>query len=179
MKRIVLCSTICLFLAASGASYAQSSTDRLQVKFPGKRWGVVVNSPGFTVQTNSKQQDGRQYLVAVNDESGMYLSVILERTRKKADPGICPAYVRERVESFAGLGLQDVKYSSTSTMAIAEYIVPDLAGYKLQQKHLLACAAREDIYIDIHLSKGQFKAEEEQLFTSLIEAVKIEEISGK
>ncbi|HYN14643.1 MAG TPA: tetratricopeptide repeat protein, partial [Terriglobales bacterium] len=97
----------------------------------------------------------------------------LERGSGAADASACPQFLHKRVESLGGLGLQNVKYFTAGGMAAAEYLVPEVQGYKLRQQHLIACTAREDVYVDVHLSKTQFKQEEEPLFTSLINSVTI------
>jgi hypothetical protein len=58
-------------------------------------------------------------------------------------------------------------------MCGAEYLIPEVQGYKLRQKHLIACTARDDVYVDVHLSKVRFRPEEEPLFVSLVESVSI------
>jgi hypothetical protein len=173
MKRILPCSVICFLFAVCTVLHAQPPVETLQVQFPGKSWSVVVNSPGFAVEMNGTQKDGRQYLFAKNEKNGMNLSVTLERSSDGADANTCPQFLRKRVESLSGMGLEDIRYSAMAAMAVAEYLVPEVKGYKIRQKHLVACTARDDIYVDIHFSKAQFKPEEERLFTSLINTVSI------
>jgi tetratricopeptide (TPR) repeat protein len=178
MKRIVAFSLFFCAIMVATVVYAQPPAETLHVGFPGKKWSVVINSPGFVVKVNGMQEDGREYLLATNDKNGMNVSVALERSSDHADANTCPEFLRKRVESLSGLGLQDVRYSTVGAMAVAEYLIPEVKGYKLRQKHLVACTAREDVYVDIHLSKVQFKADEEPLFTSLINAVSIADRSS-
>ncbi|HYN14677.1 MAG TPA: hypothetical protein VES66_02685, partial [Terriglobales bacterium] len=78
MKRIAL-SMFVYAIAVQIVAHAQSPVDKLQVAFPGKTWSVVINSSGFVAKVNGMQKDGRQYLMATNDKTGMNLSVSLER----------------------------------------------------------------------------------------------------
>ncbi|MGO9440633.1 MAG: tetratricopeptide repeat protein [Terriglobales bacterium] len=172
MNRVVL-SVLFYAIAVQVVAHAQSPVDNLQVVFPGKTWSVVINSPGFVAKVNGMQKDGRQYLMATNDKTGMNLSVSLERSSHTADANSCSGFLRKRVESLSGLGLQDVKYLTVGGMAAAEYLVPEAQGYKLRQNHLVACTAKEDVYVDVHLSKTHFKPEEEPLFTLLMNSVTI------
>ena len=173
MRRIFAGSMFFYVLGCLLVAHARTGEDKLQVAFPGKTWSVVINSPGFVAQVDEMQKNGRQYLMAANDKNGMNLSVSLERSPQGADANTCPEYVRKRVEGLSGLGLQDVRYFTVGGMAAAEFLVPELKGIKLRQKNLVACTAREDVYVDVHLSKVQFKPDDEPLFTSLINSVSI------
>ena len=173
MRRILACSIFFCGLIVSIVAVAQTPADKLEVAYPGKTWTVVINSSGFVTKVNGMQKNGRQYLLATNDKSGMELSVSLERTSSPADVSTCPAYLRKRVDGLQPLGLQDVKYLTAAGMAAAEYLVPEVKGYKVRQRNLITCTAKEDVYVDVHLSKVQFKPEDEPLFMSLVNSVSI------
>jgi hypothetical protein len=51
-------------------------------------------------------------------------------------------------------------------MTILEYTIAEFKGVPVQQRNLFACLAKDDVYVDIHLSKMLFKASEEELFTT-------------
>jgi len=173
MKQTLACSTFFCVLIVPIFALAQNPVNKLEVAYPGKTWAVVINSSGFVTKVKGMQKDGRQYLFATNDKSGVDISVSLERTTSPADASTCPAFLRKRVEGLQSLGLQDVKYFTAAGMAAAEYLVPEMQGYKLRQKHLIACTAKEDVYVDVHLSKVQFKPEDEPLFMSLVNSVSV------
>ncbi len=173
-RALVRSILLCAFLLQI-AAHAQLAVEKLRTAFPGKNWSVVIDSPGFVMEADGLQPGGRQYLLAKNGSNGMTLSVSMERSSKGADPNTCPAYLRKRVEALKGLGLQDVQYFAEGSMSIAEYLIPEVKGLKIRQKHMVACTAREDVYVDVHLSKTQFREEDEPLFRSLLSAVSIVE----
>ncbi len=162
---------VAVLLGAFGAlawSQTEGSANALEVSFPGKTWAVQIDSPGFTVKRNERKPDGRQYLFAINEQTGLVLSVTLEQSPNGADPKTCSDYLHKRMQSMAPFAPSDVRYSTAGTMPVVEYLVAELEGKPLQQKNFVACTAKEDVYVDIHLSKVQFKPEDETLFTSLL-----------
>ena len=53
-------------------------------------------------------------------------------------------------------------------MEIVEYTIPELNGVPVQLRNLFACMPKDDVYVDIHLSKVLFKSQDEQLFTAVL-----------
>lgn len=60
-------------------------------------------------------------------------------------------------------------------MALVEYLVKAYKGQELNQKHVNAYLARPDYCIDIHLSKTNYKAKDQQSFNVIFNNIKIEE----
>jgi hypothetical protein len=177
MKRVFVFILLLPTFAVQTWAQHQDSVNALQVSFPGKTWSVTIDAPGFTIGENEMKPGGHQYLLATNKKTGITLSVTLEQDPKGADANTCPGYLRKRVQAQEAL-LTDVRYSTAGSMAAVEYVVPEVKGMPVQQKNLIACTAKEDVYVDIHLSKIQFKPERDQpLFTACINAVRIAEAS--
>lgn len=157
--------------AAAAATTAQEGS--LQVSLPGKPWAVTVDASGFVVEQDQAKSDGRRYLLANNKSTGMVVSITLERNPKGADASTCPGYLRQRIKSLQGFTLSDVRYSTAANMATVEYLIPEAKGIPVRQKSLVACTAKDDVYVDIHLSKVLFKPEDAPLFATLLDAVHI------
>ncbi len=166
-------ATVLVFLPALlfGAILAEGQ-ESIEVSYQGKPWAVKIDAPGFAVKKNETTGDLRQSMMANNAGTGMVLSVMLERV-PKADAKNCPDYLHKRIAGLAGLGVSDVRYSTAGTMSVAEYMIAGTPQMPLQQKNLVACTAKDDIYIDIHFSKAQFQPGQEALFTSLLDKVTI------
>ena len=93
---------------------------------------------------------------------------MLEQSKEGADSKTCPAYLKKRVESISQFEVTDVKTSEIDSMSVIEYLIPKANGLPVQQKNLVACAAKDDIYVDIHLSKARFQPADESLFTDAL-----------
>jgi tetratricopeptide (TPR) repeat protein len=167
-------------LAPNVSAQTVPPQEKLLVIYPGKSWGLQIDSPGFVVDLNQRKEDGRQYLMATNRKTGIEVSVSLEQGNAPADDSTCPEYLARRVQSLpVGMKATDVRSSRISDMSVIEYQVPEIQTIPLRQHNLVGCMAKDDVYIDIHLSKVQFKASDEKLFTDLLGTVRIMDISPK
>ncbi len=175
--RTAVCGLLLLIPGATALAQSQNSPiqESLSVGFPGKTWQVKIDSPGFIVQSNERKPDGREYLLASDTTSGLILSVTLEATGAPADAKTCPDFLKNRVAGLANLGPTDIKSSEISSMAIIEYMVPVAAGAPVRQKNLVMCTAKDNVFIDVHLSKVQFHPSDESLFTDVLNHLRIED----
>jgi hypothetical protein len=171
---VLLVAAVCLRAQSQGSAPKES----LSVAFPGKAWEVKIDSPGFVIQTDERQSDGRQYLLATDPASALVLSVTLEATSGPADGKACPDFLKHRVDGLANLGVTDVKSSEVHSMAVIEYMIPVAGGLPVRQENLVLCAARENVFIDVHLSKAQFHSSDESLFLDVLNRLHIRETSS-
>ncbi len=164
----------CILLILTVGPFARArpqdgkSKESVRVSFPGKNWEIVVDSPGFAVETQGAKSDGREYLLANNSKTGIELSVTLEESKDGADSKTCPEFLRKRVDALSELGVKDVKPSEINSMAVIEYLLPNPGGVPLHQKNFVLCTAKEDVYVDVHLSKVQFQQSDEALFLDVL-----------
>lgn len=170
-------SLLVVSLAQNVSAQTGSPQEKLLVTYPGKSWGLQIDSPGFVVDLNQRKEDGRQYLMATNRKTGIEVSVSLEQGNGPADESTCPEYLTRRVQTLpAGMKATDVRSSRMSDMSVIEYQIPEMQTIALRQHNLVGCMTKDDVYIDIHLSKVQFNTSDEKLFTDLLGTVKIIEI---
>jgi hypothetical protein len=167
--------TLVLAASIAGGLRAQNAKPQssLSISFPGKTWALKIDSPDFAIESSGRQPDGREYLLANNSKTGIIASVTLEQSPGGADNKTCPDFLRKRVDSMSQLGPTDVKASEINSMAAIEVLLPKPQGIPLQQKNFFVCAAKDDIYVDIHLSKVQFQPSDEPLFTDVLSHVQI------
>lgn len=171
--RQVLGLTLLLFWGpASAQSQEQKAADRLSVAFPDKPWAVVIDAPGFTVQTLETKPDGRRYLYAENKETSMLVSVTLERSAAMALPEECRDSVAHRLKVDDGFEKKNAKLSQIENIPVLEYVVPQIGGIPVRQKNMFACLTNENVYVDIHLSKVEFESRDQSLFLSLLKAIR-------
>lgn len=162
-------------LIPAGAALAQAPKQTVRVAYPGKSWAVEIDSPGLTVETEERKPDGHEYLFAKDPATGLLISITLEQSKAGADPASCPAFLQKRMDSLTQLEPQGVKTSETQNLPTVEYLLPRVGGVPLRQKNLFACTAKDDVFIDIHLSKVQFHDSDESLFTDMLSRIRIDE----
>src|SRR5271157_379817 len=162
-------------LIPAGAALAQAPKQTVRVAYPGKPWAVEIDSPGLVVQTEERKPDGREFLFAKDPATSLLISVTLEQSKGGADPISCRGFLQKRMDSLAQLEPQDVKRSEIQQLPTVEYLLPRVGGVSLRQKNMFACTSKDDVFIDIHLSKVQFHDSDESLFTEMLGRIRIDE----
>lgn len=154
------------FLASAQAP--QNSKDALSIALPSELWILVFDASGFKVERNGLQPDGRAYLLANNESTQVTLSVLLERVPGQATEDGCKENQKKRLAQNVDYKREDIQTKEANGMAIVEYTIPEFRGAPIQQRNLLACLAKDDAYVDIHLSKILFKPDQEELLNTVL-----------
>lgn len=175
-RRIASVVLLATGLSPNASAQQGQPQEKLSVSFPGKSWAVEIDSPGFVVETRQQKADGREYLFAKDSATDLLVSVTLEQVQGGADSKACPDFLQKRVHSLppqmTPTGIQE---SMVNQMPVIEYFVAKAGEIPLRQKNVVACTAKEDVFIDIHLSKVQFHASDQSLFADLLTRVRINE----
>ncbi len=145
----------------------------LSLTLPQLKWQVAIDVPGFALEIKeySKNDEGA-HLVAVNETSGLNLSLFLEKAASPGDAKAARDHYWSRVKQSL-LPKSDIKLWEREGMAIAEYLVKEIEEIPLNQKHLNAYLAHKGYWIDLHISKTLFEPSDEALFQAVLDAVHI------
>jgi tetratricopeptide (TPR) repeat protein len=155
-------------VALAQAPQQPPTAAQIGVGFPGQPWTLVFDVDGFKTEFNGVQPDGRAYLEAKNSSTEVILSVLLQKVSGKATAADCEANQKVRLAQNAGLNPQKIQTRDASGMAILEYTIEEFQGVPIQQRNLFACLPKDDIYVDIHISKTQFRPEQEELLNKIL-----------
>src|SRR6204780_4391645 len=180
MKRrsIFIFALLLTSLSPAALPQAAQPQEKLLISYPGKTWAVEIDSPGFVVERNERQPDGRQYFLAKDPPPGLFLSAALEKGNAPADSKTCPDYLRNRVKSLpAGLIATEIRSSQIADFAVIEYLIPTAQKLPVRQKNFVPCPTNETAFLDLHLSKVQFHDSDESLFTDFLKKVRIADVS--
>ena len=139
-----------------------------EIALPGKAWSVAADLRGFKITKNGLQPDGRYYLIADRDAFGF--SIYLERVHGTADSSGCRDSLSGKA-SHAIAPLVDVRMYQSGEANLLEYTIDEFQGMKVRQKNLFACMGREDVYIDVHISKTLYQPDDEAVLQSLFQSV--------
>jgi len=176
MKRKLLLITI-LILANSFVAHAQQEGAPFISRFalPGRTWAVQMQTDGFVQQGRRIIDDGEgRYVIGQNETTNMVISIFLEKAPKQGDSLAAREYYwsRERRSPFH---MESVKMSEMGPLAIVEYMVREAEGLTVNQKNYHVYLAREDVWVDIHLSKINYTHADDDLFASVLRSIKIDE----
>lgn len=152
--------------------WAQQSkgASKVSTTLGNESWILVFDAKDFAVKINEIQPDGRAYLLAENQKTNVTLSVTLEKVSGSANEGDCDETQKQRLSQKVDYKREMVVTKKSAGMTILEYTIPELQGLPVQQRNLFACMPKDDVYVDIHLSKVTFKPQDEKLFTDILDS---------
>jgi hypothetical protein len=157
------------------SSMAQESHPlRGRLSLPDKNWGVVLELPGYTVQTVTTMEDGRRYMMAENSETHVVVSLTLEEV-KRSTGNSCRDSLEKRAKN-SPFKVRDVKFSQAGQMDVMEYTVPKVQGIPTYQKSWFACEFHDGAYVDLHVSKVNFEPADATLFSQVLNSMRIEAV---
>jgi tetratricopeptide (TPR) repeat protein len=167
---------VCLVFLTNGAAQAQDipPNAKFDVWLPGKPWALEFDGAGFTAKSNEIKPDGRRYFLAENTKTRMVVSVFLEAAKAPAQPGECKRALEEKAKrnsSLATGALKSVAYRESGEMQILEFTLPELDGQPTNQKNIFGCLIKDDVFVDIHVSKVFARAADQPLFDALLQSV--------
>ena len=161
---------------ATPATPATPSTATSDIWLPGKAWALELDGTGFTTRDNEIQADGRRYFLAENAKTRMVVSVFLEAAKAPAQPDDCKHSLEEKAKSNAALAsakLKGIDYRTSGELQILEFTLPQFDGVPKNQKNIFGCLIKDDVFVDIHISKLFFKASDQPLFDALLQSIRI------
>jgi tetratricopeptide (TPR) repeat protein len=172
--RIRASTILFLLFLSSGTTHAQDAAAPAtsDVWLPGKPWALELDGTGFTTKANEMQADGRRYFLAENTKSRFVVSVYLELTKGPVRPGECKRSLEEKAKHNASLTsgeLKGVAYRESGEMQILEFTLPELDGVPTNQKNIFGCLIKDDVFVDIHISKIFAKAADGPVFDALLQ----------
>jgi tetratricopeptide (TPR) repeat protein len=178
-KWCALLALLILGTAKTGqAQPQQTANPTIRVGLLGETWTLVFDAPGYKVERNGLQSDDRVYLLAENQSTGVTLSVNLEKVSGQATIDDCKKTQNERLAQKVDYKREKIEARESAGMEILEYTIPEFRGAPVQQRNLFACMARDDVYVDIHLSKALFKTEQEPLLSAVLASAHFAENSS-
>ncbi len=156
--RLILASALSLTVQAAGMALAQDASHQATIALIDKPWAVSLDITGYRVHVDGVKPDRRRYFLATNDTTSMHLSITLEAVSDQATEQGCLAHL-ERIAQTAAAPLSPAptRYE-VHHIPVLEYLLPEIGGQRADQLHLFACASKDNVYTDIHVSKTGAKA---------------------
>ncbi len=175
MKKFKVMITTCLVLLIAASTFAQDvpGPEKFSIWLPSKAWSLELQAPGYVLKRNEIQPDGRRYFLAENEKTHMIASVFLENMKGSVAPGECQRSLKDKEKRNASLtlnGLKGVAYRESEGMEILEFSMPEVNGVPANQKNIFACLIKDEVFVDLHLSKILFKAADQPGMDALLQS---------
>lgn len=162
-----------LALAAPAALAQEAPPSKFSIWLPGKTWALEIEAPGFTLRVNAIQPDGRRYFLADNAKSRTVLSVYLEAGKAPAAPEDCQRSLENRAQGEAPFARKNIARGEVSGLETYAFTIPEVDGVPLNQRNIFACLVKDDVFVDIHMTKMFFKAADQLLFDTILQSARI------
>ncbi|TKS59086.1 MAG: hypothetical protein EWM73_03375 [Nitrospira sp.] len=144
------------------------------VAWPEKGLGLSINLTGFKKDIDQVKPDGRRYLMASHPKTGLNVSVTLEKVPTQASAQGCMEQLQLIQKGpFVTRG-QNINLNADGEIPTLEYTLQKIQGARLDQKHVYACMAQDNVYADIHLSKVQYTTADAPLFRSILKSIHLQ-----
>jgi tetratricopeptide (TPR) repeat protein len=149
---------------------------RGRLSLPSKHWGIVLDLPGFTLKDVETKADGRRYMAAQNDTTHVVVSLTLEAIDPKAPSGSCLDSLKEKTK-HPPFKIQEVRFFRSGDADVMRYKVAEFKkGQRVNQENIFACQFHDNAYIDLHISKVDYAAADESLFSDVLKSMHIAEV---
>jgi hypothetical protein len=149
-------------------SAQKGGAPKLEIAMANEPWTLAFEVNDFSIKENRLEPDGRVYLLAENEKTMVTMSVYLERVPGAATASDCQTTQKARLDEKVDYKREKIETRQSAGMEIVEYTIPEFSGAPIQQRNLFACLPKDDVFVDIHLSKALFKADDERLFTAIL-----------
>lgn len=173
MNRLRVAVVLSCVLAVGCAATAVSSLKRegavYRVKIPESASTIAFPADGFQVDI---ADDSRPYYFLKNERTGLNVSFNFEPVRKCKTSEECRDYLvaKLRTVSFK----KDWTVSKIGEVPVSEHLDGPIEGVNLRQHHLNAHYIVDGVWIDMHLSKVNYRAADHAIFADFVRALNIE-----
>src|SRR6266481_3052982 len=186
LERGLVRAALGLTSALAGSAAAQALESGLAVfSLPDKSWGVGLSLQDFVINESRTYSDGKARLVRADRRTeGMILTVFITPAAGEDSARACRDGFWQRLQNGpAASSYRDVRQSESgdigsSELASSEYVVGEIQGIRVDQKHVHAYLGREGSCIEIHLSKTLFELQDQELFAAVLRTVPLVEANA-
>ena len=114
-------------------------------------------------------------MVAENETTNVVVSLTLEEVKSGGLASSCRDSLKNRTKNVP-LKIKDVRFSRSCDVDVMHYRVPELRGQSINQESMFACQFYDNSFIDLHVSKVNYVAADEQLFSDVLRSMHLDTV---
>ena len=152
-------------------------SDVYHMELPGRDWAIEVGLPGFVIQQEEVQAHAQgARMMGEKPNSGTYVSMFME-------PRPTPATSKSCRDDYWAKGKDspsqktNIELSDLGQMSLIKWLQPDHQGARIDQQHMHAFLGRDNVCMEVHISKIYFKPGEESVFGDIFRTIQYKEIA--
>jgi len=171
-------------------SIVVEAADTFRLVLPGESWAVELNLAGFEISDHGIYPGFSGLRMQANNHlNGLVMSAYIEPAKTKLTTKEVRDHYFEKMKK-SDLKKTDLKQYEKDDKAFTEYIIKDIAEKALasrpgegipeefkgvNQKNIWTYMALDNSWVDVHLSKIDFKEQDQALFDEFIGKIKVVE----
>jgi tetratricopeptide (TPR) repeat protein len=175
MNRMILVCLMILLPFLTQPGYSQQ-TERASVRLtvPQAPWTLLISGDALVLNREKIAPDGSQgYFMLVDEKTKMLVSLYIEPVDKCKTSKECRDMVW-KLGNPEWQNPQNVRLSEIGEISILELLVPEFRRMPLQQQNMYAQFVRDGYWVDLHLSKVQYRDQDRELFERMVKSVRFE-----
>lgn len=148
--------------------------ERIGFTVPAAPWTLTLPKGGLVVERQQFKPDGRSGYFSMKDEKNkMMISFFIEPVKNCKDSKSCRDMVW-KLGNPSWENPQKVVQSEIGDVSYFEFFMPSFQSMPVRQQHMYAEFVKDGFWVDMHISKVLYTAEEHELFERVVRAVKFE-----
>lgn len=172
LTRLISTSLFIILLLPVFAAAQTVSEDRIAFTTPDAPWMVSLDGKNFDFQNQQIKPDNKSgYFLMLNEKEGMTVSLFIEPAVKCKTSAECRDFVWKTGNPKWGK-VQDVVQSKIGDVSYFEFFRPTVQNLPLEMFDMYAQFVEDGYWVDLHISKVQYKKEDHKLFENFVKAVR-------
>lgn len=164
-----------LLLCQMIVSAAPPQERRIEFTLPQAPWTLTMPADDFQMAQKQMKQGGvGAYFLLIDETRGVNLSMYIEPVKDCQDSRSCRDMVW-KLGNPAWVNPQNVVRSELGDVSFLEFLIPSFQGRPVRQQNMYAEFVVDGFWVDLHLSKADYKAEDHRLFERIIKSIKFEQ----
>ncbi|MGH9945773.1 MAG: DUF4019 domain-containing protein [Pyrinomonadaceae bacterium] len=160
-----------LFLLSSFGIAQTKIIDRVDITTVGAPWMISILGKDLDINDVQAKPDRKSgYFLMKSESSGLNVSIFIEPVDKCYTGGECRDFVLNLGNPAWGK-FQDLKKSKIKDFSYFEFFRPEVQGKPLKMLDMYAEYVGQGYWIDLHISKVQYKKEDHLLFEDIVKSI--------
>lgn len=179
ITRFVTLSLSVIFLFQSLAAAQTQIEDQVAFTTVDSPWLVMFPNKNLEIQDQQLKPDKKSgHFLLTNEKDGFTVSLFIEPVVKCKTSAECRDFVYRTGNSEWGK-IQDVVQSKIGDVSYFEFYRPTVQNQPLQMLDMYAEFVQDGYWIDLHISKVQYKKADHLLFENFVKSIRFVSKTGK
>ena len=172
ITRLIPITFVLVFVLSAFVTAQTVNEDRIAFTTSDAPWLVSLDSKNLDIQDQQIKHDNKSgYFLLTNQKEGFTVSLFIEPVVKCKTSAECRDFVLKTGNPEWGK-VQNLVQSKFGDVSYFEFFRPTVQGQPLQVQDMYAEFVEDGYWVDLHLSKVQYKKEDHLLFENFVKSIR-------